>query len=81
MDKIKDKLHKDKGIEISKVYIHSKYEENVFLMAIVRVLVIFMGTYGAVQSFISGYRIECDTDLITMVCGIGAVLFGGLYGF
>ena len=29
MDKIKDKLHKDKGIEISKVYIHSKYEENV----------------------------------------------------
>lgn len=81
MDKIKDKLHREKGIEISKIYIHSKYEENIFLMAIVRVLVIFMGTYGVVIAFISGYRVECDTELITMVCGIGAVLFGGLYGF
>ncbi len=81
MAKIKDKLHKDKGIEISKIYIHSKYEENIFLMGLIRVLVIFMGTYGAVHSFISAYRIDCDTELITWVCVIGALLFGTLYGF
>lgn len=81
MAKIKEKLHKDNGIEISKIYIHSKYEENIILMWFVRVLVIFMGTYGAVMSFISGYAIDCDTELITWVCVIGALLFGTLYGF
>ena len=80
MIKIKEKLTKEKGIEFSQIYEKNKYRDNGFLMWLIRVVVIFMGTYGSLYAFISGFKYSCDMEFITWICVICALLFGTLYG-
>ncbi|MCH5301005.1 MAG: hypothetical protein J1E56_06775 [Ruminococcus sp.] len=76
----RNKLNKEKGIQISKGYVSNNPSDNKTFMWYVRVLVIFMGTFASVYSFVSGYELDYTIHffiIISLLCGL---LYGTLYG-
>lgn len=71
---------KEKGIQISKAYVSNNPSDNKVFMRLVRVLVIFMGTFGALYSFVSGYKLDYTIHFFITVSLLCSLLFGTLYG-
>ena len=72
---------KVKGIQISKGYENNNLSENKIFMWFVKVLIIFMGTFGALYSFVSGYELDYSIEFFITSSLLCALLFGTLYIF